>query len=282
MRIAASLGQLASAALLSFVAYHTTCAAHDLDYHDSFASRINWKKVEPYVGADAFVRKMRYKDEPTHPFQENLDTFQPFVGVKLNKYFGVEVGYQRSEEGTKERFFNQNESPQFFGGVPMRLNDPLWSANFDLNTTTKIKGWNFGVMGFYPICKDRTELFAKLGYSKLDLDTDYRFDTRVSNPAGAFPDLGEIEHGALHDKAGILNATLGIKHAFFHNIGGRAFVSYERTSRLHLHSSSDFFDRLDAFVTDPAGINGAGINRTDIINVRAHSSWSLGVGLYYM
>jgi hypothetical protein len=277
MRIAASLGQLASAALLSLVAYHTTCAAHDLDYHDSFASRINWKKVEPYVGADAFVRKMRYKDEPTHPFQENLDTFQPFVGVKLNKYFGVEVGYQRSEEGTKERFFNQNESPSFFGGGPLLLEDPgNWSARFDLNTTTKIKGWNFGLMGFYPICNDRTELFAKLGYSKLDLDTEYRFDVTGRDGAGGVA-FSDASYNHLHDKAGMLHLGLGVKHNFFHNIGGRIFVNFERTDRFHLNSSTTLFNELAVV----QAALGAPNTRSDIIRIRAHNSWSTGAGLYY-
>jgi hypothetical protein len=272
MRIAASLGQLASAALLSLVAYHTTCAAHDLHYHDSFVSRINWQKVEPYVGADAFVRNMRYKDEPTHPFQENLDTFQPFVGVKLNRYFGVEVGYQRSEKGTKERFFNQNESPSFFGGGPLTLNGGPGPTNYtlDIMTTNMVRGWNFGVLGFYPICPKTTDLYLKVGYSKLRQDAEVRFSA-VEESLGVFA-VAANDYHHFHDKAGMLSLSLGLKQKFTHNLGGRVFINFDKTSRLKDHSDSLL---LQTMSTAQASSRGGSLD------VRTHNSWGVGVGLFY-
>lgn len=263
-----------SAAVLSTTAY-----AKDQAYEDSFISKVNWQ-IEPYIGADAMTRVMRYKDEPTHPFQEHLDTFQPFVGLRLHKYFGVEAGYQQSEKGTKERFFHPNETPEFFGGGPMRLEDPgIWFTRLDINTTTAIKGWNFSLMGFYPIFKDKTELFAKVGYSDLDLDTEYRIDGRMGDPANLIASRADFDYGHLHDGTGMLHLGLGVKHAFSHNIGGRVFVNYDRTVRLDLDSRTLLFDQLNEAAVN--GFVGADVNRSGSINIKPHSSWCFGVGLYY-
>lgn len=275
------LGRLASLATLGFIACSTSAyAAPDMYLEDSILSRVNWQ-VEPYVGADAFTRVMRYKSEPTHPFQEHLDTFQPFVGVRLHKYFGVEVGYQQSEKGTKERFFGPGEAPMFFGGGPMQLTNVAdWLGRFDINTTTEIKGWNIGLIGFYPICGNKTELFAKVGYSNLDIDTAYRFDIRLDNLlAGGVANFSDMAYDKLHDDAGMIHLGVGIKHSFTHRVGGRAFINYEKTARLRLDSSSAFFNRVNTEANNFA--LGSTTGRNDSIRIRPRDSWSVGVGAYY-
>lgn len=288
MRIA-SLFKLSSAALLSTVigaavlsssAYARVTQEKDHFFKDGFLSEVNWQ-VEPYIGADAMTRVMRYKNEPTHPFQEHLDTFQPFVGVKLHKYFGIEAGYQQSEKGTKERFFDGNQKPAFFGGVPMNLLDPgVYEISLDLNTTVAIKGWNVGIVGFYPINKDKTELFAKIGYSNSDLDTEYRFNAPVIDPGiSVLPVRIGSAFGHLHDNAGMLHLSLGVKHAFSNNFAGRLFIDFERTARLRMNSRTLLFDQLSEVFGLPAG--NADINRDGSISINPHNSWSFGVGLLY-
>lgn len=285
MRIA-SLFKLSSAAFLSSVigavsvlGVSSIAQAQDQFFKDGFLSEVNWQ-VEPYIGADAMTRVMRYKNEPTHPFQEHLDTFQPFVGVRLHKYFGIEAGYQKSEKGTKERFFNPNETPSFFGGGPMRLQDPApFFAHLDINTTTSVKGWNVGVVGFYPICKDKTELFAKIAYSDLSLDTEYRFNATI-HPNPLPQDLGfaGIDYGHLHDSTSLINLTIGLKQAFSRNLAGRVFVNFDRTSRLRLDSTTTIIEQLNNGI---AVLGGVPIERSNTISIRPHNSWSFGVGLFY-
>lgn len=276
MRIA-SLFKLSSAAFLSSVigaatvlAISPVVQAKDQFFQDGFLSNVDWQ-VEPYIGADAMTRVMRYKDEPTHPFQEHLDTFQPFVGVRLHKYFGVEAAYQQSEKGMKERAFFPNQMPAFFGGGPLLLAVPGPNeVLLHLNTTTMIKGWNLALVGFYPICKDKTELFAKVGYSNLSLNTEYRFDATILTSAERVSDYGNLQ-----DDTGMFNLALGLKHSFSEKIGGRLFVSYDRTSRLHLDSKTAIISLLQTYAPGTAG------GRGDNVNIKPHNSWLAGVGLYY-
>ncbi len=266
MRIA-SFFKLSSAAVLSSVigaaVLSSAAHAHDQFFHDGFLSEVNWQ-VEPYIGADAMVRNMRYKNEPTHPFQEHLDTFQPFVGVRLHKFFGIEAGYQQSEKGTKERFFHDTTSPAFLGGGPLDLSAPF---TLDLNTTTQIRGWNFGLMGFYPICKDTTEIFAKIAYGRLALDSEISF--RADQGAfGLLADNTFYEYQQLHRRTSMAQVVLGVKQMFNHHFGGRMFVGYDRTSRIKLDSDSVILDFIDPI-------------RTGTIKIRPHNSWNYGVGVFY-
>lgn len=289
MRIA-SLFKLSSAAFLSSVigaatvlAISPAAQAKDQFFQDGFLSEVNWQ-VEPYIGADAMTRVMRYKNEPTHPFQEHLDTFQPFVGVRLHKYFGIEAGYQQSEKGTKERFFGPNDAPVFFGGGPMRLIDPTppWNIRLDMNTTTEVKGWNVGVLGFYPIYKNKenkTELFAKIAYSDLSLNTEYRLQAVLADNQIINSGVMAQGYGHLHDSTGVFHFAFGVKQAFTHSLGGRAFIHFDRSARLKLDSRTEVPALLDAF--NALGVGGLSVNRTDIINIRPHNSWTIGVGLFY-
>ena len=230
------------------------------------------------MGADAAIRNMRYKDEPTHPFQEHLNTFQPFVGLRLHQYFGIEAGYQQSQKGTKERFFNENEKPMFFGGQALNLNYGVGVGlfNLDMQTSNSVKGWNIGVLGFYPIIKDKTELFGKIGYSNLSLDLEYfltvnQRDTTVGNIAS------RSFYHHLHHSTGMLTIGVGIKHAFSNKIGGRFFVNFDRTGRLHVDSNIG----IDQQVSDVLGVAPAAVVRGDQVHIKPHHSFSTGVGLYY-
>lgn len=274
----ASIFKLSSAAFLSSVigaasvlAISPIAQAQDQFFKDGFLSEVNWQ-VEPYIGADAMTRVMRYKNEPTHPFQEHLDTFQPFVGVKLHKYFGIEVGYQQSEKGTKERFFDQNQSPVFFGGGPLLLTGGGTQYTLDLLTTNTVKGWNIGVLGFYPICQNKTDLFLKLGYSNLSHNTELRLNN-VQDVLGAVGVSGNDYHH-LQDDIGVFSATLGLKQNFSSNFGGRLFINFDRSSRLKQHSESLLLKEID----DATGPNRVGSH----IAIEPHNSWALGVGFFYL
>lgn len=277
MRIA-SLFKLSSTAFLSSVigaasslAFSSVAHAKDQFFKDGFLSEVNWQ-VEPYIGADAMTRVMRYKDEPTHPFQEHLDTFQPFVGVRLHKYFGIEAGYQQSEKGTKERFFDQNQSPVFFGGAPLPLNNGGGGAIYtlDLMTTNVVKGWSLGILGFYPLCPKKTDLFLKIGYSDLSLDTELRF-SNIGDAVGV-SGVGENDYHHLHDKTGMLSLMLGVKQNFTSNFGGRFFINFDRSSRLKNQTNSLLIAEID---------NAIGSNRGSSLSIKPHNSWGLGVGAFY-
>ena len=274
-------GLILSSAMISLAAFSAAAKARERQsaeeaepssYSDySFFSGVNWQ-IEPYVGADAAIRNMRYKDEPTHPFQEHLNTFQPFVGLRLHQYFGIEAGYQQSQKGTKQRFFNENEKPMLFGGQALSVIDNVPNPySLDMRTTNTVRGWNVGFLGFYPIIKDKTELFGKIGYSNINLDTEYNLSIFDSNQQVV------NDYGHLHDSTGMLNIGAGIKHAFSRQVGGRFVVNYDRTGRLHLDSRTKLIDKYLGMAAvgaiDP--LRGSGIS------IRPHNSWSAGVGLYY-
>ncbi len=270
MRIA-SLFKLSSAAFLSSVigavsvlGVSSVAQAKDQFFKDGFLSEVNWQ-VEPYIGADAMTRVMRYKDEPTHPFQEHLDTFQPFVGVKLHKYFGVEVGYQNSEKGTKMRLFDQLQAPQFFGGGPLDLifND----QTLGIDTTAIVKGWNLGVVGYYPICKEKTSLFLKMAYANLHVNQEIRFMVGPSRGGALGLDSG-LDFVSLHDSTGMLSIVIGLKHNFAQHFGGRIFIGMDRTSRIDLDGAAVMLGAIDAV-------------RGTRVHVEPHNSLNYGVGIYY-
>lgn len=279
MRIA-SFFKLSSAAFLSSIigavsvlGVSSVAQAKDQFFKDGFLSEVNWQ-VEPYIGADAMTRVMRYKNEPTHPFQEHLDTFQPFVGVRLHKYFGVEVGYQQSEKGTKERFFDQNQSPVFFGGAPLPLsNVPVGGGDdftLDLMTTNVVKGYNIGILGFYPLCPNKTDLFVKFAYSRLSLDTELRFSNIQAALGPISGTANDFHH--LHDKTGMFSLVLGIKQNFSSNFGGRVFINFDKTSRLKNQTESLLISSMEATL---------GSTRGSAITIKPHNSWGVGVGLFY-
>lgn len=145
-------------------------------------SCISWSAIpfslEPYLGVDMGLRHMTWKKG----YGDNVykhTACQPnlYLGVKLNSYFGLEVGYEKIIF-KKHHTVNQLNQPTL---VLNTLFDPPLVA---LQSSVKLQGWHFNIVGLYPLeFLDCVELLGTLGVASLKTTQQVTF---LAESAGFF------------------------------------------------------------------------------------------------
>ncbi len=143
--------------------------------------------IKPYVGLD-YVYSMSdiEKVDGIKAFEEDLNALAVSAGAKLHQNFGVEMFYQKSEEGEKK----------FANG---KTNDEYQAYGIDL-------------LGYLPVA-EKVELIGALGLGYYDID----IKAKVNTPA--------ISVDADDQGAGY-RLGIGAQYNFTENWGARVMARY--------------------------------------------------------
>ncbi len=156
------------------------------------------EELKPYIGLDATMINANYKTIGTvnqdDVLGNNFKGVNPYVGVQVNKHFGVELGYLHT--GDQSKSFDSSVA----GLAP------------GTNVTTKadIKGFHLDAVGTYP-ATEKLDLLGSLGVARLKANI-------TASVAG-----GSIS-GSETDTA--LRAGVGGRYALSDNLGVRGMLRY--------------------------------------------------------
>ena len=144
-------------------------------------------EVKPYVGLD-YVYSMSDIDkiDGVKLFEEDLNAFAFSAGAKLHQNFGIEMFYQKSEEGEKK----------FVNG---KTNDEYQSYGLDL-------------VGYLPVT-EKLDLIGSLGIGYYDVD----IKLKVNAPAVS---------GDGDDQGAGYRLGFGAQYNFTENWGARLMARY--------------------------------------------------------
>ncbi len=182
----------------------------------------------PYVGLDMQQRNMSFKKNyggniySEKSLQNNL-----YLGFRLNNYFGLEGGYQSSQNTSKQSTVVVGE--YVFGQVVDGLN--LGVDGFIVTKTSiRTKGPHLNIIGFLPVADGGTQFITSLGITSLTLKAEYK--QLADNFLGAYQPqyVTETTRDFLSTLV-IPRYMLGVQRKFTESLGFRASFLYEFTSR---------------------------------------------------
>lgn len=207
--------------------------------------------IVPQIGADIQYRYMSAKKG----FGDNLVKEQypqgsVYGGLKLNDWFGLELGYQTSTQVTRKQTLSGSAANAY--STILDLEPDSWS----FNTRSSIQGVYGSLVGFLPISEEyRLTLLASAGFARLKAKTTSRL-----TDVGTGQDLGNI---AFSSTKWIPKVNVGIQHMIQDDIGVRALVGWEQTSK---------FSHMPATLTSGNANN---------YRLSLKDSTTLGLGMFY-
>jgi hypothetical protein len=208
--------------------------------------------VVPYVGADAQRRSMEFKqDYGKNLTKQNYPQGNVYLGLKLNQYVGLEVGYEFTKTLKKSTTANGTEIR--FGQVFFPDIDTI--NGFD--TKTKIRAFHGNIVGFLPISEQYClQLIGSVGVAraKIKIVHDVPIENNIPNTAFA------ADHRVFSKSKWIPKIGLGLQHMVTCQLGVRAMAGWEGTNR--------FKD------IKPTNVTSTLVGRTK-------DSFNFGVGLFY-
>lgn len=143
--------------------------------------------IKPYVGLD-YVYSMGDIDkiEGINLFEENLNALAVSAGAKLHKNFGIEMFYQKSEEGEKK----------FANG----------------KTKDEYQAYGLDLLGYLPVA-EKLDLIGSLGFGYYDVDINVKAKTPAVSADG-------------DDQGAGYRLGLGAQYNFTENWGARVMARY--------------------------------------------------------
>ncbi|MBP6104477.1 MAG: hypothetical protein KA508_05415 [Gammaproteobacteria bacterium] len=182
----------------------------------------------PYVGLDIQQRNMNFKkNHGDNIFSRKSLQGNFYLGCRLNKYFGLEGGYQSSQNTSKKSMISKGEI--VLGQV---VDDPNLASNGFIvtETTIRTKGPHLNVIGFFPLEAGRTDFIASLGLTSLTIKAAYKqvADEFLGIYAAEDVSATNLNFSAAHL---IPRCMLGVQRQFTESLGLRASLVYELTGR---------------------------------------------------
>lgn len=221
---------LLSFILIPGIAYNSLSYAFEGSYN-----------IDAYAGAETSIRKMRFKNNfGNNIFQDPLYTeLNFFVGYKINKYFGMEVGYSLSE--TKINSKNAKNGLFLFGNPLIYSNSELDKITNLIHSRSKIEGSNINLMGFFPIASEKNiNLIGSVGMGYLKSNTmcniteigekNIVLDDGLTVPVQKTAFTESIYKNSVIT----IRASTGIQYITKHNFGIRALVGWENTHKVKI------------------------------------------------
>ncbi len=153
----------------------------------AFSANATELEIKPYVGLD-YVYSMSdiEKVNGINAFEEDLNAFAVSAGAKLHPNFGVEMFYQKSEEGEKK----------FANG---KTNDEYQAYGIDLQ-------------GYLPVA-EKLDLIGSLGFGYYDVDIKAKANSPAISADG-------------DDQGAGYRLGLGAQYNFTENWGARLMARY--------------------------------------------------------
>ncbi len=177
--------------------------------------------MAPYVGFEAQWRHMNFDaGRGDNLFNHNSPQGNLFVGLQLNKYLGVEGGYQATSRKTRSTFA---EAGDVVAGTTLIAGE---AARFD--STMYIHGPHINITGTYPICKDyKLDLIGLVGMARLQ--AKFTRSATWTSQNGFLPAPATRK---FQKKRSVLKLGAGLQHMLTDKWGVRGMVVFENTSRL--------------------------------------------------
>ncbi|MCM1323059.1 MAG: porin family protein [Acetobacter sp.] len=146
--------------------YRRITREEERNYNERRYMSDNSNTIRPYIGLDVATTSMKFGtdqwvrdyDGNTGYFEDGNKAISGVLGVKINKYFGVEAFYQQSGE-EKHRDNTFFESTEYDG-----------DEDYD-TTTISYKAFGVDLLGYIPVTQD-IEIITSLGLAQYDFDTN--------------------------------------------------------------------------------------------------------------
>ncbi len=201
----------------------------------------------PYIGGDMQARNMSFKKGfGDDLFKKESMQGNFYLGLKVNKYFGFEIGHQIADKK------NRNASPSAMARLVQ--SGPLVPGTSQMGTR-QIKGWNLNVIGFLPISSEyKMSMIGIAGLSSLEVKLKYT----LTYPPRAIVAYQQIK---FKQRKTVLRLGGGVQKMFSDSFGVRTTVVWENTSR---------FNNITQ--------NYAGNTYT----AKLKNSWTYGIGAFIM
>lgn len=127
-------------------------------------------KIRPYIGLDIATSKAKFgdikstnteddtlKSEYGKSFKDNFNSISGVIGIKMNKYFGIEAYYQQSSEEDKKKHYSEGSN-----------------YNETLKTTIDYRSYGADLIGYLPVFQE-FEILAALGLGQYDFSTKGKY-----------------------------------------------------------------------------------------------------------
>ncbi len=183
-------------------------------------------------------------------FKENYPQGNIYVGTKFNDCFGVELGYEATNQ--RDRTASTVSGDPYLGQVV-----PL-GVNFTTETKSKIKGFHANLVGFWPIWEEYcVSLIGSLGVANLKLDATHVQTTLNGAPN---PNIAQTFLKFSKEKW-VPRAMIGAQYMIMDQLGLRATVNWENTSKFNKIAPKN--------------------NAVSILRASTENSINLGLGLFF-
>ncbi|MBS0288970.1 MAG: hypothetical protein JSS07_02885 [Proteobacteria bacterium] len=182
-----------------------------------------------------------------------------YLGLKFNPYVGIEGGYEhiyRQDEKTFYPVLNGVTVPVLGFFSPLNT-DPVFYLS-DMFS----KSWHLNLVGYWPICPNKTDLMASIGIAWLKMYID---TVAISDPTVAT----EVVRFASDNKA-LARATIGIKQMITQHFGARLQFLWENTSKIEAAT----------FVPLPLGVLEPTTGQ-DNYTVKPKNSYGADIGFFF-
>ncbi len=202
----------------------------------------------PYIGADIQIRKMPFKKGfGDDLFKQESVQGNFYVGFKVNKNFGFEIGHQVADK---------KDSNTLTSTEPRLGRVESFGVGLKETGTRQIKGWNLNLVGFLPVSTEyKTSLIGMVGLSSLEL----RLKDVVVRPGVFVNAQREVK---FKQRKNVLRLGGGVQKMFSESFGIRATLVWENTSRFNNISQQ----------------NSLGETYT----AKLKDSWTYGIGAFIM
>lgn len=199
----------------------------------------------PYAGLDIQQRNMNFKKNyGDNIFSRKSLQNNVYFGFRLDKNFGLEGGYQSSQNTSKKTMTIVGEEVlgQVISGTV------LGADGFIINEAAiRAKGPHLNMVGFLPIEDNKTDLIASLGITALTIKAEYK--QLSNNVVGVFDPEDIIETTRYFSKTCVVpRAMFGIQRKFTESLGFRASFIYEFTSRFRQMASKNPLNESNRFL----------------------------------
>lgn len=236
----------------------------------------------PYIGADAQIRHMPFKKGYGNlPLDSNYPQGNVFVGAQINRYVGIELGYESSFKKSKIKNLagtNSNDPLQ----IEFIANQDSIFGNFldvsaiglfpiTVAAKNKITGWNLNVTGTLPICEaECLDLIAAVGFSRIRTRVEMALPQIGGGPNNLSPSSANYFKFS-HPYKTIPRLMIGLQKMMTCHAGIRFTVGWEPTSKLN---DLKLYQQPDALFYTQAGI-------TPVFTARLNDSINYGIGLFW-
>lgn len=210
-------------------------------------------ELTPYAGIDAQMRHMGFdKNYGGNVLRKTYPQGNVFFGLKFKEYVGVEFGYEFSKTQRHARTYHAGDT--IFGQRLVAASSPLLlSQDFSGHTASRTYGWNFNLVGFFPVlCGDNNlQLIGSLGFARLKLKVHHLItNTTVSLNSFAFqlpldPRIRQpltqtiSESTNYKHRKNIFRIATGVQHMWGDCLGIRALITWEHTAKLQVKKNQN-------------------------------------------